>query len=241
MIQTEEKRGIRLDFSRRLKAARISAGYRSMKAFAEALGVEDETYRRWERGETEPGLARLRRISKMTSISLDILVSGGHEADGRILADPGLRPEPVGEADGSLRDVLLKALGGVYKEMPIGLCYFDTQLRYVHINDWLAALNGMSVEQHLGRTIGEIIPQIASGVEAQLRHVIENGEPIFGGAVDAETPAQPGIIRRFRHNFHPVTDGGGTVVGVSCYVDELLPQPPERSDRTRAPLVVQTR
>ncbi len=240
MIQTDKKR-IRLDFARRLKAARITAGYRSMKAFAEALGVEDETYRRWERGETEPGLARLRRISKLTSISLDILISGGHEAGGRIPADPEMRTGHVGEADGSLRHVLSKALGGIYKEIPIGLCYIDTKLRYVHINEWLAAINGLSVEQHLGRMIGEVVPQVASGVEAQLRHVIESGEPILGGAVDAETQAQPGKIRRFRHNFHPVTDDGGTVMAVSCYVEEIRPRPPEWSDRSRALSVAQAR
>ena len=57
-----------------------------------------------------------------------------------------------------------------YREAPIGLCYFDTDLRYVHINDWLAAINGLTVEEHLGRTVGEVLPGVAAGVESQLRH-----------------------------------------------------------------------
>ena len=80
-----------------------------------------------------------------------------------------------------------------YTEAPIGLCYVDTNLRFVHINDWLAKINGMPVKEHLGRSISEVLPDVALGVEPQLRHVIETGEPIVGGAVDAETAADPGI------------------------------------------------
>ena len=55
-------------------------------------------------------------------------------------------------------------LGRIYSEVPIGLCYFDSDLRYVHINQWLAAINGHSVEEHIGRTIGEMLPDVAKGV-----------------------------------------------------------------------------
>ncbi len=53
----------------------------------------------------------------------------------------------------------------VYKEAPIGLCCLDTNLRYVHINHWLAAINGLSVEEHLGRTVREVLPNVAAGIE----------------------------------------------------------------------------
>ena len=87
---------------------------------------------------------------------------------------------------------------GMFAQAPIGLCCFDGTLRFVFINDYLAALNGKSVEEHLGRSIHEVIPDVAAGVEEQLRQVFETGEPIIGGAIDAETPAQPGRIRSFR-------------------------------------------
>ena len=74
-----------------------------------------------------------------------------------------------------------------YTNTPTGFCYFDTDLRYVEINDWLAAINGMSPAEHLGRTVGEILPSVAEAVERQLRQVIETGEPILKGLVYAET------------------------------------------------------
>jgi PAS domain S-box-containing protein len=109
----------------------------------------------------------------------------------------------------------------VYRDAPIGLCYLDLELRYVQINEWLAAVNGLTISEHLGRTIGEVLPDVARGVEKQLRRVIASGEAIEGGTVQAETPAHPGVVRTFEHNFYPVRSPDGTVVGVSCTVQDV--------------------
>ena len=114
-----------------------------------------------------------------------------------------------------------KDLQGLYQEAPIGLCSLDTNLRYLQINDWLAALNGLPVEAHLGRTIREVLPDVAAGVEQQLRKVIETGEPIIDGRVDAETPAHPGVVRTFQHHYYPNRSEGGRIVGVSCVVADI--------------------
>ena len=50
--------------------------------------------------------------------------------------------EPIDEVR-SLRQKL-NELHHVYREAPVGLCYLDRDLRYVQINDWLAAINGLS-------------------------------------------------------------------------------------------------
>ena len=67
----------------------------------------------------------------------------------------------------------------LYRHAPVGLCCLDTALRYTHINEWLAQLNGPSVEHHLGRTIEEVLPEVAQGVAAQLRRLMDTGEPII--------------------------------------------------------------
>ena len=92
----------------------------------------------------------------------------------------------------------------IYTEAPVGLCCFDTQLRYLDINESLAAFNGLSVEEHIGRSISELFPELAAAIEPQLRHVIETGKSIVEGSVVAETPAQPGVKRQFQHNYDPV-------------------------------------
>ena len=65
-----------------------------------------------------------------------------------------------------------------YDEAPVGLCSFDTDFRYIHINDWLARINGLPKEEHLGRTVRELMPDLADGIEGRLREVIETGEPL---------------------------------------------------------------
>jgi PAS domain-containing protein len=117
-----------------------------------------------------------------------------------------------------LREHHFEELIGMFAEAPIGLCCFDTNLRFVFINNFLAELNGISVEEHLGRSIREVIPDVAAGVEVQLRHVIETGEPIVGGEVDAETPAHPGLRRSFQHHYYAIRSEAGTDLKVACVV-----------------------
>lgn len=54
---------------KRLKAARIALGFASAKAFASALDVRGQTYRRYERGEIEAPFAILLRLYSRFGIS----------------------------------------------------------------------------------------------------------------------------------------------------------------------------
>jgi len=77
------------------------------------------------------------------------------------------------------------------------------------------------VEAHLGKTIDEVLQDVAVGIEPQLRHVLQTGEPIIEGTVEAETPAHPGESRHYMHNYYPDTSKDGTVMGVSCVVRDI--------------------
>ncbi len=109
----------------------------------------------------------------------------------------------------------------IYSTAPIGLCFVDTNLRYININEKLAEIAGITVENHIGRTIREVLPQIADCVEDHCRTVIETGKPIEGLEVHGETPAQPGIQRYWLANYYPVKDGSGNVFGVNVAVQEI--------------------
>jgi len=109
----------------------------------------------------------------------------------------------------------------LYAIAPVGLCYFDTELRFVYINEWLARINGLTVEAHLGKSIDEVLKDVAVGVVPQLRIVLQTGEPIIEGTVEAETPAHPGESRHYMHNYYPDKDKDGKVVGVSCVVQDI--------------------
>ncbi len=123
--------------------------------------------------------------------------------------------------DGSQLSEQAAEAARVYATAPVGLCYFDTDLRFLYINEWLARINGLSVEAHLGKTIGEVLKDVAAGVVPQLRHVLQTGEPIIEGTVETETPAHPGESRHYMHNYYPDKGKDGTVVGVNCVVQDI--------------------
>ncbi len=109
----------------------------------------------------------------------------------------------------------------LYSVAPVGLCYFDADLRFLYINEWLARINGLPVEAHRGETIDAVLKDVAAGVVPQLRQVLETGEPIVEGEVETETPAHPGVLRHYMHNYYPDKDSDGKVVGVNCVVQDI--------------------
>ncbi len=111
-----------------------------------------------------------------------------------------------------------------YEQARIGLCYLDTDLRYVEINEWLAALNGLAPAEHLGRTMGDILPGVEEAVSKQLRQVIETGEPILNGLAYAQTAAHPATKRLYQHDYYPDKAADGTVLGVQCIVQDITHQ-----------------
>jgi signal transduction histidine kinase len=57
-----------------------------------------------------------------------------------------------------------------------GIC--DLQLRYLFVNDVLAASNGILAEAHVGRTVREILGKVAPGIELAFRKALYSGEPV---------------------------------------------------------------
>ena len=67
-------------FAIRLKQLRVLRGYRTARAFAQALQIDENRYTRWERGEVEPSVAMLGKMADMLNVPVDMLVSGGDVA-----------------------------------------------------------------------------------------------------------------------------------------------------------------
>ncbi len=125
-------------------------------------------------------------------------------------------------------------LSRLYQDAPIGLCLLDRELRFLQINKWLANLNGLPVNAHLGERIADILPDVARGIEKQLRAVIETGKPVIKGSVEAETAADPGEKRSYEHSYSAFRSNDDTIVGVSCVVEDITARKREASSRRRA-------
>ncbi len=119
----------------------------------------------------------------------------------------------------------------IYRRAPIGLCVFDTELRYLRINDRLAEINGVPAEAHLGKTAWEVVPALAEHAARLLWRIVETGEPVMNFEFSGETPAQPGVERYWRENWLPLKDEAGQVWGINVVVEETTER--KRMEETR--------
>lgn len=114
--------------------------------------------------------------------------------------------------------------GSPYERIPMGFCLLDTDLRFVQVNRHLAAINGLSPEDHIGKSIREVVPDIADDAEPLMRRVLETGEPVLNVSLSGETRSQPGKTRHWEEHFHPLHGPAGDVAGVLVFCEEVTEQ-----------------
>jgi len=111
----------------------------------------------------------------------------------------------------------------VYRTAPVGLCFMDCDQRFVRINERLAAINGLPVAAHIGRTLREVIPETAPHVEPFYRQVIESGKPLLDMVIQAVTEAAPREERIYHVSYLPVALDG-RILGVNTVVRDITNQ-----------------
>jgi PAS domain S-box-containing protein len=112
----------------------------------------------------------------------------------------------------------LAELEHLYQTAPVGLCLMDCELRFVRVNERLAAINGKPVDEHIGRRLGDVIPDVARTIEPIYRQVIESGEPATDLEVRGTTPRWNGTAIV---SYYPLKGSDGTVRGVSTVVQDI--------------------
>lgn len=112
----------------------------------------------------------------------------------------------------------LAELEAIYEQAPIGLGLLDSELKFVRLNSALAEMNGYSIEEHVGRSAWDLVPDLKASAEPLLRRVLETGQAVRDVEISGETPAAPGVSRFWKEMFYPVkgTDGTPSGIGVLC-------------------------
>ena len=115
----------------------------------------------------------------------------------------------------------LALLDTILSTAPIGFAFHNRDLVFERINKTLAAINGLSVEEHLGRTLREALPETAYGLEPLLRRVLETGDAVIDSELSGEAPADPGQQHYWLASFYPVRMQGGEMLGVGVLVSDI--------------------
>ncbi|GAB4440396.1 MAG: hypothetical protein OHK0035_31270 [Cyanobacteria bacterium J069] len=121
----------------------------------------------------------------------------------------------------------------IYQSAPIGLGVLDRELCFVRINQRLAEMNGLPIEAHLGRTVRELLPNLADQAETMLLPIFETGEPLLKVDIIGETPAQIGVQRAWVESFWPLREGD-RIIGISIVCEEVTERRRIKAERQQA-------
>jgi PAS domain S-box-containing protein len=163
------------------------------------------------------------RIGEGRLLPIDLTMAPLAGEDGRIdrLVASGIDLSERREIETRSRNRLAQ-LEAIYSTAPVGLCVIDPAGRFVRINERLAEINGVPVEAHLGRTVSEVVPDLAAQAVPLLQRVQATGQPVDNLEIEGETPAQPGRKRTWRENWTPIVDSAsGAVLGVNVVAEEI--------------------
>ena len=113
-------------------------------------------------------------------------------------------------------------LDAILASAPTAIGLWDRDLRYVRVNHALAELNGLPPEEHVGKTMSEVIPDLAPVLDPVYRRVVESGEPLVRYEASTDLGAHRlGSERHWLSSYFPVKTPDGEVLGLGAVIMEI--------------------
>jgi PAS domain S-box-containing protein len=109
----------------------------------------------------------------------------------------------------------------IYDTAPIGLAFLSCDCRYLQINQRLTEICGISVADHIGRSVRDTVPAVAQQVEAIVQTILRTGEPITGVEVNGQRPDGSNAQRFWVTYWHPVKNKDGSIAGINVAAEEI--------------------
>jgi PAS domain S-box-containing protein len=171
---------------------------------------------------------------RTTRFEVDMRMSGGalhtidfqlaplRDSDGRITY---LLPSAVDitekkALETKLQDSLAQ-VEATYAATPMALFMMDSHLRFIAVNPKFALMTKMSIEEHLGKTLREVIGEDGKQLETQLRKVLKTGKPITKFEYTMTPDEGERTTRVYRASYYPVLTDEGKVQGLAGAVQDL--------------------
>ncbi|MEA5504489.1 PAS domain S-box protein [Halotia wernerae UHCC 0503] len=115
----------------------------------------------------------------------------------------------------------LSLLDALLAGAPVAVCFLDRELRYLRINQVLADINGLSIEEHLGRKLREVLPEMAAEFEPQLQLVLDTGEPMLNVDIRVQTKEEPTPQGYWLGNYYPVRNTLEETIGIGIILADV--------------------
>jgi PAS domain S-box-containing protein len=109
----------------------------------------------------------------------------------------------------------LAQLQAIYDGAPVGLAFLDRNLRYVSTNEWNAKIKNIPLQEHIGRSVAEVMgPDAFSQIEAALGRTLA-GESISAIEFRIQNSSQPDGYSTLLSSYQPIRDAADEIVGIS--------------------------
>ncbi|HMC67634.1 MAG TPA: PAS domain-containing protein, partial [Mycobacteriales bacterium] len=131
-------------------------------------------------------------------------------------------------------NVQLATFQAVLGQSPMGAGIFDRDCRYVAVNDALQKMIGLPASQLIGRRVDEVLGPIGAQVTANLRKVMEDGQPQVNVELVGSTFAHGQDSRAFLASYFRLSDDAGELFGAASLVTDVTEQQRTREELAAA-------
>jgi PAS domain S-box-containing protein len=112
-------------------------------------------------------------------------------------------------------------LSNIYRNAPIGLAFMDTHQVFHEVNEFLAGIHGLSVADHVGRSVDEVLaPEVARMARTLCEYVIDTGEDDINREMLGPSSAHSNELRNWLVSHYPVKDAG-IIIGVIVILQDI--------------------
>ena len=109
----------------------------------------------------------------------------------------------------------------IYDTAPVGLAFLSLDCRYVQINQRLTEICGISVADHIGRSVRETVPAVAEQVEQLVQAIVRTGEPVTGVEVRGQKADKSNADHVWITNWHPLRNADGRIIGINVVAEDI--------------------
>jgi PAS domain S-box-containing protein len=109
----------------------------------------------------------------------------------------------------------------LYETAPVGLGFLTPDCRYQQINRRLTEICGISVADHIGRSVRDTVPQIAGQVEDIVQTILRTGEPMTGIEVNGQRPDGSNAKHVWITSWRPLKARDGSILGINISAEEI--------------------
>jgi PAS domain S-box-containing protein len=117
-----------------------------------------------------------------------------------------------------------REIRALYQHAPVGLSLLDLEMRFLRVNEFLRDITGLEAEEHVGRPIFDILPDLRESLEPVLRRVLETGEPVRNIEIEGGTPRRPDVKVWWKFHAYHLTDDYGATPGLGLVVEDVTAQ-----------------